>query len=107
MRLRDLDVALDDLVLMYGDHVGHPGLRALVAADDPALTPDDVLLVPGAASALFIIATTLLARGDRVVVARPNYATNLETPRAIGADVAFLELRHEEAGASTRSPAAC
>ena len=33
MRLRDLGVALDELVLMYGDHAGHPGLRALVAAD--------------------------------------------------------------------------
>ena len=96
MRLRDLGVALDDLVLAYGDHVGHPGLRALVAADDPMLTADDVLLVPGAAAALFIIATTLLGPGDRVVVARPNYATNLETPRAIGAEVAFLDLRHEE-----------
>ena len=24
MRLRDLGVALDELVLMYGDHAGHP-----------------------------------------------------------------------------------
>jgi aspartate/methionine/tyrosine aminotransferase len=71
-------------------------MRARIAADDPTLSADDVLLVPGAAAALFIIATCLLGRGDRVVVARPNYATNLETPRAIGADVAFLDLRHEE-----------
>ncbi len=96
MRLRDLHVALDDLVLMYGDHLGHPAMRALIAADDPGLTAADVLLVPGAAAALFIVATTLLAPGDRVVVARPNYATNLETPRAIGAEVAFLDLRHED-----------
>ena len=54
------------------------------------------MLVPGAAAALFIVATTILGRGDRIVVARPNYATNLETPRAIGADVAFLDLRHED-----------
>ena len=96
MRLRDLGVALDELVLMYGDHAGHPGLRALVAADGDGLTGDDVLLVPGAAAALFIVATTLLGPGSRVVVARPNYATNLETPRAIGADVAFLDLHHED-----------
>ncbi len=72
MALRDLDVALDDLVLMYGDHVGHPGLRALVAGDGAGLTPDDVLLTPGAAAALFIVATTLLRPGDHVVVARPK-----------------------------------
>ena len=95
MRLRDLDVALDGLVLMYGDHAGHAGLRALVASDGDGLTADDVLLVPGAAAALFIVATTLLGPGDRIVVARPNYATNLETPRAIGAEVAFLDLRHD------------
>jgi len=96
MALRDLDVALDDLVLMYGDHVGHPGLRALVASDGAGLTPDDVLLTPGAAAALFIVATTLLRPGDHVVVARPNYATNLETPRAIGASVSHLDLRFED-----------
>ncbi len=96
MRLDDLDLALDELVLMYGDHAGHPGLRALVAADGDGLSEDDVLLLPGAAAALFIVATTLLGPRSRVIVARPNYATNLETPRAIGADVAMLDLQHED-----------
>ncbi len=31
-------LALDELVLMYGDHAGHAGLRALVAADSDTLT---------------------------------------------------------------------
>ena len=53
--------------------------------------------MPGAAAALFIVATTLLGPGSQIVVARPNYATNLETPRAIGADVAFLDLHHDDA----------
>jgi aspartate/methionine/tyrosine aminotransferase len=101
VRLRDLDVPLDDLVLHYGDHRGHPGLRALIADDTGAapgegLAADDVLLVPGAAAALFIVATTLLGPGERAIVARPNYATNLETPRAIGAEVVPLELRYED-----------
>lgn len=95
VRLRDLSVALDDLVLQYGDHLGHPGLRALVAADGPGLRADDVLLTPGAAGALFIVATCLLSAGDHLVVTRPNYATNLETPRAIGAEVSILDLSYE------------
>jgi aspartate/methionine/tyrosine aminotransferase len=101
-RLGDLGLALDDLVLQYGDHRGDPGLRAAVAADARAfpgvatLAPDDVLLTPGAAGALFIVATTLLGPGDHLVVACPNYATNLETPRAIGADVDTLDLRFED-----------
>ena len=97
--LRDLDVSLDDLVLMYGDHLGRPGLRAAIAAAGAGvtgLTPDDVLVTPGAAAALFIISTTLLRPGDHLIVARPNYATNLETPRAIGADISYLDLRFED-----------
>ena len=93
--LRDLDVSLDDLVLLYGDHLGRPGLRAAIAAGAAGVGPDDVLVTPGAAAALFIVATTLLKAGDHVVVARPNYATNLETPFAIGADISYLDLRYE------------
>ena len=96
VRLRDLSVALDDLVLQYGDHLGHPGLRALVAADAPGLDADDVMLTPGAAGALFMVATSLLASGDHLVVTRPNYATNLETPRAIGATISILDLTYEQ-----------
>jgi aspartate/methionine/tyrosine aminotransferase len=90
--LRELGVALDDLVLLYGDHLGRPGLRAAIAADGAGLSPDDVLVTPGAAAALFIVATSLLKPGDHLVVARPNYATNLETPRALGADISHLDL---------------
>ena len=102
--LRDLAVPLDDLVLMYGDHMGRPGLRVAIAATDAGLggergerlTPEDVLVTPGAAAALFIISTTLLQAGDHLIVARPNYATNLETPHAIGADISYLDLRFED-----------
>jgi len=99
MRLGDLDVALADLVLLYGDHLGHEGLRTIIAADGPGLSPTDVMLTPGAAAALFMLATCLLRAGDHVIVARPNYATNLETPRAIGADIGILDLTWDDAWA--------
>ena len=57
---------------------------------------DDVLVTAGAAQALFIIATSLLDKGDHLVVIRPNYATNIETPRAIEADISYLDLTFEE-----------
>lgn len=99
-RLGDLDLDLRDLVICYGDHLGHPGLRGIIAQDGAAvqgtaLRPEDVLLTAGAATALFIIATSLLEKGDGLVVMRPNYATNIEVPRAIGADIAFLDLEFE------------
>ncbi|MCU1454727.1 MAG: aspartate aminotransferase, partial [Acidimicrobiales bacterium] len=108
-RLSDfgLDLDLDDLLLCYGDHLGDPALRAaVVAADDSGRTsatgpggriqPDDVLVTPGAAAALFCVATALLEPGDHVVVVRTNYATNLETPRAIGADLDVVDLAFDD-----------
>ena len=96
MRLADYHVEADvsDLLLPYGDHLGSERLRALIA--DDALSPDHVLVTAGAASALFIVATALLGPGEHALVCSPNYATNLETPRAIGAEVEALELRFED-----------
>ena len=98
LRLGDLVAPeeLADLVLAYGDHLGHPGLRAIVAADGKGLDPDDVLVTPGAAGALFFLHTSILEAGDHLVVVRPNYATNLETPRTLGAVVSHLDLRIED-----------
>ena len=104
--LRDLDVALDDLVLMYGDHRGAPGLRAAIAAPGAALSPDDVLVTPGAAGALFIVSTTLLAPATSVVVVRPNYATNLETPRASARPSGSSTCGSRTGGRSTRTGSA-
>jgi aspartate/methionine/tyrosine aminotransferase len=98
MRLADYGVEADlgDVVLPYGDHLGAERLRALVVSESDALSPEHVLITIGAASALFILATALLGAGDHALVCAPNYATNLETPRAIGADVEPFELRFED-----------
>jgi aspartate/methionine/tyrosine aminotransferase len=94
---RDIDVTagLNDLLLCYGSHAGHEGLRELII-QDTTLDKEDVLLTIGAAGALFIIATVLLEPGDELVVVRPNYATNIETPKAIGARIKYIDLRFEE-----------
>jgi aspartate/methionine/tyrosine aminotransferase len=106
--LDDLEVDLGGLLLRYGDHRGLPELRELIAADGgrslapgaTPLTPADVLVTTGAAGALFIVASALLEAGDELVVVRPNYATNLETPRAIGAELRILDLQPEEGWAT-------
>jgi aspartate/methionine/tyrosine aminotransferase len=103
-RLRDLGLdlgsgagpALDELLLCYGDHLGDLVLRDAVAAGGDGLRADDVIVTPGAAAALFATATSLLEPGDHAVVLRTNYATNLETPRAIGADLDVVDLRYED-----------
>lgn len=93
---KDLDLNLNDLTIMYGDHIGHKGLREEILKKEAAgLSIDDVLVTAGAASALFIISTSLLEKGDELVVAKPNYATNIETPKAIGADIKYLPMSFE------------
>ena len=89
--LADLGIELRDLLLFYSDHAGNESFRDLVAeqsgGEPGGVSRDDVLCTAGAAPALFIIATTLLDKGDHLVVMSPNYATNIETPRAIGGDM--------------------
>ncbi|WP_199766678.1 pyridoxal phosphate-dependent aminotransferase [Paracoccus denitrificans] len=91
-RLRDLNVDLGDVLLCYGDHRGSIDLRDTVAGFGKGLEPDDVLITAGASSALFIVATSLLDADGHIVVVRPNYATNIETPRAIGCDITYIDL---------------
>lgn len=89
---RDIQFDLKDLVFCYGHHVGKPELRGLIASEYPSLNTDHVLLTSGAATALFIINTSLLEPGDELLVMHPNYGTNIETPRAMGCSVKFIEL---------------
>jgi aspartate/methionine/tyrosine aminotransferase len=95
-RLADYGIEADvgELLLPYADHLGSERLRALITAET-SLRADDVLVTPGAAAALFIVASALLERGAHALICAPNYVTNLETPRAIGADVEKLELRFD------------
>ncbi len=97
-RLGDLGIETDvgDLLLRYGDHLGLPRLRELIAAEDGAVGAEQVTVTAGAAPALFMIATALLDRGDHAIVHTPNYVTNLATPRGIGADVERIAIRYED-----------
>jgi aspartate/methionine/tyrosine aminotransferase len=93
--LASLGLSVPDLTLLYGEHRGSERLRSLVIENERGVGIGDVLITGGAAGALFIIATALLGSGDHLVVVRPNYATNIETPRAIGCDIGFVDLAFE------------
>jgi len=72
-----VEVDLGRVLLAYGDHLGAERLRTLIAEGGDSLSPDHILVTAGAASALFIIATSLLGRDAHALVCEPNYATNL------------------------------
>lgn len=90
--LESLNLKIPNLTLLYNEHRGGSKLRQLIA-EQSGVTKDDVLITSGAAGALFIIASSQLTAADHLVVMRPNYATNLETPRAIGCEISFVDLQ--------------
>lgn len=85
----------EKLSLCYGDHAGLPELRELIAKEHD-LKPEHILLVPGASAGLFIVATALLNKTSRLMVEKPNYATNIETPRMIGCEIDYLDLNFND-----------
>jgi len=86
--LGELGIDFGDMTLPYGHHFGQAELRSEIAQmSADTLSAEDILVTAGAAGALFIISSSLLQPGDHMVVGFPNYATNYETPNAIGAQV--------------------
>ncbi len=92
---RDLHIDLNDLFICYGEHRGRIALRKEIVNEEKYLGVEDVLVCPSAATALFIISTTLLQPDDHLIVLRPNYATNIETPKAIGCSSSYVDLHFE------------
>lgn len=93
---KDLKLNIDNVFLCYGEHRGKVELRKEIVSNENCLDADNVLVCPSAATALFIISTTLLNNNDHLIVLRPNYATNIETPRAINCEISFIDLSFEK-----------
>ena len=94
-KMAEIQADFQDLVLNYGDHRGLPELRKHICFGSESLQISDVLVCQAAAMALFIVNTSLLSSVDHLIVIRPNYATNIETPRAIGCEISYIDLLFE------------
>ena len=97
LKMGELNLSLNELVLEYIGHRGKPELRKLIVNNCPNLDKENVLLTNGAAGALFIINSSLLSASDHLIVVRPNYATNIEVPKTIGCSISFIDLQFETA----------
>lgn len=95
LKMSDLSLSLEQLELPYIPHRGKTEFREVLAKEAGMGHPDQVLITNGAAGALFIVNTALLATSDHLIVVRPNYATNLEVPRAIGCEISCIDLAFE------------
>lgn len=94
--LDSLNLKIPNLKLIYNEHRGGERLRELIADGGESLDKNDVLITSGAAGALFIVATSQLSPSSHLVVVRPNYSTNIETPRGIGCEISFIDLKYED-----------
>lgn len=92
LSLADIGILDGAIKLAYTDHKGKPALRKLLADQYKNIQADNVLLTCGAAAALFILNTSLLTPNDHLIVVQPNYATNIEVPKAIGCGISFINL---------------
>ncbi|MGW4112936.1 pyridoxal phosphate-dependent aminotransferase [Actinosynnema sp. NPDC004786] len=88
--VRDLaDLAVPaGLALGYGSDVGTSRLREAVAARyGEGADPDRVLVTHGAAEALYLLFTTLLRPGDRVLTFLPGWLPSVDVPVHLGCRV--------------------
>jgi aspartate/methionine/tyrosine aminotransferase len=95
MHWKNLSFDLNDTILCYGNHLGKNELRELIAKNN-SVSPNDILITAGAAAGLFIVASSLLDNKSHMIVQKPNYATNIETPNAIGCSVDFIKIDFED-----------
>lgn len=97
--LEDFAAAARGSGATYTPYRGDAGVRAEVAANlsgflGVAVDPEtDLLLAPGTQAALFAALSVLVDRDTRVLVADPDYMTNLRTVRYLGASPVPMPLR--------------
>lgn len=81
--------------LAYSQGNGTPELRALIAAQYPGATPEDVLVTNGSSEAILLVAWHLLGKEDEAVVMVPNYMEMWGLAQMFGGAVRPLRLRED------------
>jgi aspartate/methionine/tyrosine aminotransferase len=86
--------------LTYGAIRGSQALRERLASLYSArvsspLSPDNILITPGAIAANFLLLYTLIGPGDHVICVHPTYQQLYSVPASLGAEVSLWKLRKE------------
>ncbi len=86
---------LKDVTLGYGWTNGAVEMREAIASLYPGRTADEVIVTNGSAEANFVMASSLLDRGDEIIVITPNYLQIFGWAKAIGVSVKTSALRED------------
>lgn len=87
--------ALGRLRLGYTESDGSPELREAIAARDPGLTAEDVVVHAAGVEVLLTVALAVLEPGDHAVVQSPCYQAARSAPGLAGASVTPWRARRE------------
>jgi len=87
--------------LTYGAIRGSPALRERLASLYSArvsspLSPENILITPGAIAANFLLLYTLIGPGDHVICVHPTYQQLYSVPESLGAEVSLWKLKKEK-----------
>jgi aspartate/methionine/tyrosine aminotransferase len=87
--------------LTYGAIRGSQALRERLASLYSArvsspLSPENILITPGAIAANFLLFYTLIGPGDHAICVHPTYQQLYSVPASLGAEVSLWKLRKEK-----------
>jgi len=87
--------------LTYGQIRGSDALRGRLASlystrVPSPLSPDNILITPGAIAANFLLLYTLIGPGDHVICVHPTYQQLYAVPESLGAEVSLWKLKKEK-----------
>jgi len=96
VKLRDLNVDLQDVDLRYGYHVGHPDLRQVIAKQYEGRSWENVAVTTGASESNFAIVAHLVGPKDHIIVEHPTYPSLYEVPRSLEKDLTLFRLSWDD-----------
>lgn len=73
--------------LGYTETQGSPALRAEITRLFTSITPEEVLVHPGAEEAIYLFMQAALRPGDHLIVHSPCYQSHIEIARSLGCEV--------------------
>jgi aspartate/methionine/tyrosine aminotransferase len=85
----------EELSLAYTEAAGLPALREEIARTYDGLGPENVQVLSGAEEGILLAALATLQPGQHAVIVTPAYQSLFAIPRAIGASVTLVPLRHD------------
>jgi len=95
LKVKELDIDLNEVELRYGYHLGHPTLRKEIAKQYKGNSVDNVAVTTGASEANFAIIAHLVGPKDHIIVEHPTYPSLYQVARSLERDLSLFKLDWE------------